>query len=131
MRFDGVGKPYPVKNDPPLGEVYEVLKTAFDIEFEPWYLDMSHRIRHGVSSFRMLEGSVLAVQHNLNGEALLSQIATLPEARRHGNASRLILSVCAELAGSAVYLVCGDELKGFYERIGFRRERGAYCLNIK
>lgn len=126
MRFEGGGKPCGiVEKDPPLDNVYKVLKTAFDIEFEPWYLDMSHRVRHGVSAFRMLNGSVLAIQHDLNGEALLSQVATIPENRRQGNARRLISAVCAELLESAVYVVCEDELSEFYRKIGFRRTGGA------
>ncbi|MDE7362568.1 MAG: hypothetical protein K2N38_11620 [Oscillospiraceae bacterium] len=127
MRFEGVGEQCSVETEPPLGEVYEVLKTAFDIEFEPWYLDMSHRVRHGVTAFRRLDGSVLAVQHNINGEALLSQIATLPEKRGLGNARRLISAVCAELSDSRVYVVCEDALLGFYRSLGFHRT-GAACL---
>ncbi|MBD5129492.1 MAG: GNAT family N-acetyltransferase [Ruminococcaceae bacterium] len=118
MRFEGVGVPE-VLTEPPLDNVYAVLKTAFDIEYEPWYLDMSHRVRHGIAQFRMLEGSVLAIQHNINGEALLSQIATTPETRGRGNARRLISSVCAELSGSKVNVICEDRLLDFYRRCGF------------
>ncbi|MCM1164870.1 MAG: GNAT family N-acetyltransferase [Lachnospiraceae bacterium] len=128
MRFEGAAVPCGTVKAPPLDDVYTILKTAFDIEYEPWYLDMSHRIRHGVSAFRMLDGSVLAIQHNINGEALLSQIATLPEKRRQGNARRLILSVCAELSGSDIYVICGDELSDFYRKLGFRRTGGACSL---
>lgn len=126
MRFEGVGVPCAVLTEPSLDNVYTILKTAFDIEYEPWYLDMSHRVRHGVTAFRMLNGSVLAIQHNINGEALLSQIATLPEKRGLGNARRLISAVCAELSDS-VYVICGDALLEFYNKLGFRRTGGA-CL---
>lgn len=119
MRFEGKAVPCDTETDPPLDNVYSVLETAFDIEYEPWYLDMSHRIRHGVVQFRMLDGSVLAIQHNINGEALLSQVATLPEKRGLGKARRLISAVCAELAGSIVNVICEDELLGFYRKIGF------------
>lgn len=119
MRFNGRALPCETEIDPPLDNVYNVLKTAFDIEYEPWYLDMSHRIRHGIAQFRMLDGSVLAIQHNINGEALLSQIATLPEKRGRGNARRLISAVCAELSDSKVYVICEDGLLDFYRRSGF------------
>lgn len=102
-----------------LSEAYEILKTAFDIEYEPWYLEMSHRTRHGISRFYGNESSVLCVQHDLCGEALLSQIATLPDKRRQGSASELIMSVCKRLTD--VFLLCENELLGFYERIGFER----------
>ena len=102
-----------------LYEAYEVLKTSFEIDFEPWYLDMSHRIRHGISQIYGNESSVLVVQHNLCGEALLSQIATIPEKRGNGRASGLISAVCSKLCESKIYLLCEDRLLPFYEKIGF------------
>lgn len=122
MRFEGEAIPHETEIDPPLDNVYSVLKTAFDIEYEPWYLDMSHRVRHGVTGFRMRDGSVLAVQHNINGEALLSQIATIPEKRGRGNARRLISAVCAELSDSEIYVICEDGLLEFYRSSGFVRD---------
>lgn len=123
MRFEG--EPVPNTDDieisPLLDEVYNILKTAFDIEYEPWYADMSHRIRHNVAKARKTDNSVLIIQHDINGEALLSQIATLPEARGRGNASRLVKAVCAELSESEVFLLCEDALLPFYRRLGFKK----------
>lgn len=128
MRFEGDAVPCEIETEPSLDNVYTILKTAFDIEYEPWYLDMSHRIRHGVSSFRALNGSVLAIQHDINGEALLSQVATIPEMRGKGNARRLISAVCAELSDSSVYVICEDALLEFYNKLGFRRTGGACSI---
>lgn len=108
--------------EPDLSDAYEILKTSFEIDFEPWYLDMSHKIRHGISRIYGIDKSVLAVQHNLCGEALLSQIATIPEKRRNGTATELILSVCAMLRDSKIFVLCEDGLMPFYEKIGFE-----YC----
>lgn len=102
-----------------LTEAYDILKTSFEINYEPWYLDMSHRIRHGVSKLYGNDSSVLCVQHNLCGEALLSQIATIPEKRGQGKASELILSVCKTLCNSKVFLLCEDKHLSFYKRLGF------------
>ena len=104
-----------------LSQAYSILKTSFEIDHEPWYLDMSHRIRHGISRFYGFNGSVLCVQHNLCGEALLSQISTVPEMRNKGYASGLIRAVCRELSESEVFLLCEDKLVDFYEKIGFER----------
>ena len=64
MRFEG--EPVPNTDDieisPLLDEVYNILKTAFDIEYEPWYADMSHRIRHNVAKARKTDNSVLIIQ---------------------------------------------------------------------
>lgn len=125
MRFNGTGVAHDVEpivtteKETPLDEFYKILKTSFEIEFEPWYLDMSHRIRHGVTQTRRLGGSVLVIQHDLYGSALLSQVATLPEERGKGGASILISAVCAELSDSCVFVICEDKLRGFYKKNGF------------
>ncbi len=122
MRFAGQEILCETESNPPLSEVYEILKSAFDIKFEPWYVDMSHRIRHGITSVRRLGDSILTIQHNLNGEALLSQIATSPKGRNKGNATRLIRAVCAELYPSAVFVLCHNELVEFYKKVGFLQD---------
>ena len=102
-----------------LSEAYGILKTSFEIDYEPWYLDMSHRVRHGISRFYGFNGSVLCVQHNLCGEALLSQIATIPEMRNKGNSSSLIKAVCQKMSEIEVFLLCEDNLLNFYKKAGF------------
>ncbi|MCH5208293.1 MAG: GNAT family N-acetyltransferase [Oscillospiraceae bacterium] len=102
-----------------LSEAYSILKTSFEIDYEPWYLDMSHRVRHGISWYYGFNGSVLCVQHNLCGEALLSQIATIPEMRNKGNASSLIKAVCQKMSEIEVFLLCEDKLLDFYKKAGF------------
>ncbi len=128
MRFCGKAESCILEENPPLEEVFKILKTGFSIEFEPWYLDMSHRIRHGVTRFFRLGDSVAAVQHELCGEALLSQIATLPKSRNKGNASRLISAMCAKLDGSDIFIICEDSLEKFYEKNGFIYEKTCFVL---
>lgn len=119
MRFEGEGVPCEMECSPLLSDVYGIVGGVFGFEFEPWYLDMSHRVRHGVARCRKLEGSALVIQHEINGEALISQVATLPEQRGRGLSSRLLLSVCAELAGNDIFVICEDELISFYKKNGF------------
>ena len=129
MRFCGEPvKCTDVESEPPLGEVYKILSSSFDIGYEHWYADMSHRIRHGVAKARRLGGSALIIQHDINGEALLSQIATIPGQRGRGNAARLISSVCAELSPSEVYVICEDELLPFYQKIGFEKTANKFII---
>ncbi|MCH5195186.1 MAG: hypothetical protein J1F28_00645 [Oscillospiraceae bacterium] len=122
MRFSGNLCEAPEKvSELSLSEAYSILKTSFEIDYEPWYLDMSHRVRHGISRFYGFNGSVLCVQHNLCGQALLSQIATFPEMRNRGNASSLITTVCRMLSPSDVFLLCEDKLLDFYRKVGFEQ----------
>lgn len=132
MRFSGEGAECAeVEKSPPLDDMYKILKTAFDIEYESWYADMSHRIRHNVAAARKLGDSALIIQHELNGEALLSQIATLPSSRNLGNASKLISAVCAELFQSEVFVICEDNLTDFYRKIGFEFDGFKAVLTVK
>lgn len=127
MRFFGVSEKNELEILTPL-DAYQIIKTGFDFDFEPWYLDMSHRVRHGISQLYGLDGAALAAQYNLNGEALISQVATLPEKRGKGCAKRLISAVCAELGESNVFVLCEDKLLGFYGKIGFVTEGTKCCL---
>ncbi len=125
MRYVGKAESAKTEANPPLREIFEVIRSAFGLPdelFETWYLDMSHRIRHGVSEARRLGSSVLVVQYVANGEVLLSQIATLPSEQGKGEASRLISAVCADYPESKIDLICDDGLVGFYKRIGFVAE---------
>ena len=125
MRFTGRSESAETEVNPPLAEVFEVIQSAFGLTedlFEPWLLDMSHRIRHGVSEVRRLEKSVLVVQYSSSGEVLLSQIATHPDYQRHGGAKRLISAVCADYPDSSIYVICEDCLVDFYKSIGFTNE---------
>lgn len=131
MRFTGRSESAETEINPPLGEVFGVIRSAFGLSvemFEPWYLDMSHRIRHGVSEVRRLENSVLVIQYASDNEVLLSQIATHPDYQRQGMAKRLISAVCADYTDSSIYVICEDELVDFYNSIGFTYEMNKCIL---
>ncbi len=122
MRFCGALEASEVNDAPALSEVYDIVSRSFDIDFEPWYLDMSHRVRHDVSLCFVLDNSSACVlQHDINGEALISQVATLPERRGEGLASRLIKEVCRRCEGSDIFVICEGALLVFYEMLGFEK----------
>ena len=128
MQFSGKPMQSDIIETDSLSELFGIISTGFDIDFEPWYLDMSHRIRHGVSrAFKLSDTAALVVQHNINGEALLSQIAVVPAARRQGLASKLIKAVCYELFPSKCYVICEPKLCGFYQKVGFTLS-GEFCI---
>lgn len=128
MKFSGNSCPADIREANSLIDLFSIVSTGFDIEFEPWYLDMSHRIRHGVTrAFQLDEKAALVVQHNINGEALLSQIAVVPNFRGNGYASKLIRAVCSVLSPSECYVICEPKLLSFYEKVGFE-PCGEYCI---
>ncbi len=106
-------------------EVWEIIGSRFDIPFEPWYLDMSHRVRHGVSRCYSDGRAALAVQHDIGGEALISQVSVLCEQEHKGYAGALVRQVSAALAGE-VQVICGESLSLFYEKCGFRYHSKKY-----
>lgn len=119
MKFGGSGVYCDTEKEVPFEEFFEIIKTAADLNYELWYLEMSHRLRHNISQMRRLNKSVLIIRHNIFGSAFLSHVATSPEYRGRGDATRLILSVCSELAPNEVFLFCEDGMLDFYKRIGF------------
>ncbi len=120
MKFVGGAAECDFDKDTPLSDVFSIIREGFEIEFEPWYLDMSHRVRHGISKCCVLDGkAVLVIQHDINGEALLSQVASLKAHRGEGFAKKLVTSVASSLAPSEVYVVCEDALTEFYEKCRF------------
>ncbi len=121
MRFTGATLPIVnYDNAPSLSDVYSIIREGFDIPFEAWYLDMSHRVRHGVSVCCTLEDkAALVIQHDICGEALISQVACRSAFRGQGHASSLVVSVASALSPSEVYVLCEDKLVSFYEKCGF------------
>lgn len=99
-------------------DVWKIIGTRFEIQFEPWYLDMSHRVRHGISRCFSDGKAALVMQHNINDEALLSQVCVLKEYEGQGYASRLLRTVSSAFPGK-VQIICEDSLAEFYRKCGF------------
>ena len=104
------------------GEVYDILAQCFPgmKNRNDWMADLALRWRRGTAKSWVLEGqctaSALAVAEHY---AFLGAVGTLPGARGRGLAGRLLTHVAAEMAGREVWLSCREELRGFYESIGF------------
>lgn len=106
-----------------LSDMYNIVKEAFgETEFDLWYADMSHRIRHGVSRAYIYKGiSCACVDFVYKGYGYISQVASLSEYRRKGYAGRLLDMISRSLSGEGTItrLWAYDELEGFYLKAGF------------
>lgn len=111
-------------------EIYAVLSAVFEnfLAFEPWYLDVSYRMRHGLchqTSVRKddtLVSSAMTVAEWENG-VLLGSVATLPEYRRNGYAAQCVLTLAAfcQQQGKTVYISPQNkEAKRLYTTLGFK-----------
>ena len=105
-----------------LDKVYAVLEEGFGItEFEAWYTDSSHRIRHGVSDIFLYGSTTVTKLFDVDDYVFLSHIATGASDRGKGTARNLLYWLCGEYEkqGKEVYLYAKDERVSFYEGIGF------------
>lgn len=89
MEYVG-GKGGALPGDCSPSDAWRIIGSRFEIYFEPWYLDMSHRVRHGISRCISNGRAALVIQHELNGEALISQVSVLAEYERQGIAGALL-----------------------------------------
>ena len=120
------------ETDISLVQVYEIVRSGFDIVFDKWYTDTSHMLRHGIAKVYTLGKSACAIRSfSAAGTAYISCVCTLPSMRGKGLASGLLGVICAEESekGNDIFLVCGEELRPFYERAGFALD--GYAAEIR
>jgi len=115
-------RPLTPASDP--GKVYDILACCFpDIKNRnDWMADLALRWRRGTARSWVIENactaSALAITENY---AFLGALGTLPEARGKGLAGKLLARIAMELGGRKIWLSCREELRGFYESIGFKK----------
>ena len=117
--------------NPPLREIYEVMaqckSPTFRVpDWEPFYLDMSHRIRHQCAvsvGIRDKKGklcacgfSVSQTEHN----AILGGICVLPQLRRKGYGTKVVQALLSQLPQNDIYVFRDqNENVEFYSSLGF------------
>lgn len=113
-------------------EIHALLRQAesdvFPVpEFEPFYLDLSHRTRHGAAlSCGVSVGKLLAacaVCSAVTPEAaVVSAVACAPGFRRRGFGGAAVAALARRLDGRKVYVFRAEsENEEFYRSLGFRR----------
>lgn len=94
-------------------------------QFEPFYLDLSHRVRHGAC---LTQGAAengrlaaCAVAASITDKtAVLSAVAAHPEFRRRGFGSAAVFSLLHRLSPRTVFVLCATQSAvRFYESMGF------------
>lgn len=110
-----------VDGNPRLESVFRVISSVFgEISFDEWYVDMSHRIRHGVSRAFLLDYSAACVQFDENGYVYISQAATMPESQNKGLCKSLLRHIASVYPNKTLYLHAEQEKIPLYEKIGFK-----------
>lgn len=119
--------PPELRVNPPADELFEVLKTGFSLNYNSWYPDISHRIRHGVSTTYLYKNaSTVTAMYDLDGNVFLSMVATKTEMRGKGTAKEMLSCVCGKYKsqGKRSILVCRKAVEPFYIKSGFERIGG-------
>ncbi|MCI1965752.1 MAG: GNAT family N-acetyltransferase [Oscillospiraceae bacterium] len=122
--------PPEAEKNPGLREVYALLcaartETFCPPEFEPFYMDMSYRTRHGAAmSVGIRFGDTLAAcalcSSMTERAAVLSAVAVLPEYRRRGLGRSAVTALTQLLHREKIYLFRADgENEEFYRSMGF------------
>lgn len=122
-----------IQVSPNLQQVYSVLQACgsetFQVPaFEPFYLDMSHRIRHGGATavgYRKEEKLIACAMTVAETEyaAIIGAVAVLPEYQRQGIGTVIVQSLlhsCMEKHQRHIYVYCNSEENAlFYRTMGF------------
>ncbi len=111
----------------PFREIYALLSAVFDrvSSFEPWYVDMSHRIRHGCCHIateyaddRLI--SIAMTVAETEEIALIGGVATAQEYRGKGAASRCIGRLISDLSQRTIFIAPDNErAERLYKTLGF------------
>lgn len=109
-------------------EVYTLLEENGMVdEFEPFYLDLSHKLRHGTARvFTQRQEKELAgcavVSAISEDAAILSAVAVKQELRRQGIGTRLIRQAEESLPGKTMYVFREKEKnREFYRELEYAR----------
>ena len=120
-----------LETNPSLRDIYELLDrvrtdTFAPPEFEPFYMDLSYRIRRG-NAFSVgirREGRLIACalcSAMTERSAILSGVACAPELRRHGFSGSAVRGILSILKKQNVYIFRAEgENEEFYRKLGFQ-----------
>ncbi len=128
MEYKGGGQPADLKTDTSYEKVYDILKDGFDIDFDSWYTDTCHNVRHGISEIYTLEDAATATKmFGIDGIALLSLVAVKNEYKGKNYGRRTVEAAAERLfPENRVYVICEKALVPFYEKCGFEKTAECY-----
>lgn len=105
-----------------LKQLYDFTDTHADFEY--WYADISHRIRHGGAGVYAVQAggeiiSAALLSAIYENSAVLSAVKTARQYRGQGFSSAVISFISASFGGDIYLMRRQGENKSFYEKLGF------------
>ena len=131
MRFADASSDKPLQKSMPddasLQDIYSLLSSVFAnfSRFDAWYVDTSHRMRHGcchyaVERFNGAVSSIAMTVAEAKDCALIGCVATAPIYRGQGAATRCISRLINILTSNTIFIVPADDYSAsLYEKLGF------------
>lgn len=127
MTYRGESKPVSIDTQfTAYEDLYGFLSEHFSLpSFDSWYVDVSHRVRHGVCHTATIveNGQVVCNAMTVaetEHDALLGAVATHPDWRRRGLASVCIQTLISTLSNKMIHISPVDEYaQRLYESLGF------------
>jgi len=110
-------------------EVYGILISGSDGQIElpsydDWYVDFSHRLRHGCARICSVGGySVAVTAYETDKEAIISGVATIPKFRGLGHAKAAVLGIChmLQMDGKVPIVLARGNMADYYRKLGFQK----------
>jgi GNAT superfamily N-acetyltransferase len=114
--------------------VFEILKSGFslsDCQFDEWYADTCHRVRHGISRLIVMHyGSepvaTATVLFDDDKSCFLSHIAVRRDMQKNGIGTALLSCTANLLDNRKITLICKENVQRFYINCGFTVAGTAY-----
>ena len=114
--------------------VFEILKSGFslsDYQFDEWYADTCHRVRHGISRLIVMHyGSeptaTATVLFDDDKSCFLSHIAVRRDMQKNGIGTALLSCTANLLDNRKITLICKKNVQRFYINCGFTATGTAY-----
>ncbi len=131
LRYSDVTSETPLQaesvENPSLRGVYSLISAVFATlpNFDSWYVDTSHRFRHGCCHIAAscADGDIVSVAMTVaetETTALIGGVATLPNFRRQGKASYCIKGLIAQLPQRELLIAPNNEdAARLYGKLGF------------
>ncbi len=94
------------------------------VDFESWYVDISHRIRHGCAKAVTLniDGEIISsaiFSSVFDNDAVLTAVQTRPEYRKSGYGSALVSAMCCDVTGTVYLMREKNKNESFYKKLFF------------
>lgn len=92
--------------------------------FESWYVDISHRIRHGAAKAVTLNINEEIISSAIfssiyKNDAIITAVKTNPEFRKMGYGSALVSAMCCDISGDVYLMREKNKNESFYKKLGF------------